>query len=389
MAEKRIGIGVVGMGWMGGVHSRAYREVADRFPQCPLRAELVVCADEVEARAREARERFGFARSALTWQEVVADPEVGLVLITSPNYLHLEVALAAAAAGKHLLCEKPVGLSPAQTAQIAQAAQKAGVLTCTGFNYRWAPAVQRARELIREGKLGALTHYRGWLYVGYASDPQSVLSWRLQREMAGLGALGDLMSHAIDMALMLAGPIARVVGQQETFIKERPVATPGQGDHYAVKSGGPTQAVSNEDYVGALVRFAGGARGVLEVCRVIQGPQSEIGFSLHGTKGSIRWDFERMNEFEFFQVGEGGADPGYRRVLAGPRHPFHAPFSPGAGIGLGYEDLKVIEAYNFLQAIASGVQGEPGFGEALAVAQVQDAIQRSWQSERWEEIRPL
>jgi predicted dehydrogenase len=389
MARTKIGVGVIGMGWMGGVHSRAYREVADRFPDCPLQAELVICADEVEGRAKEGQARFGFARSTTDWQSVVADPEVGMVVIAAPNYLHLETACAAAAAGKHLLCEKPVGRSPAETARIAQAARQAGVLSCTGFNYRWAPAVQRARQLIREGKLGTLTHYRGWLFVGYASDQRSVLSWRLQRERAGMGALGDLMSHAIDMALMLAGPIARVVGQEETFIKERPVATPGQGDHYAVKSGGPMQAVDNEDYVGALVRFAGGARGTLETCRVIQGPQSEIGFEVHGTKGSIRWDFERMNEFELYLAEEGGVDPGYRRVLASPRHPFHAPFSPGPGIGLGYDDLKVIEAYNFLLSIAKGVQGEPGFGEVLAVAEVQAAIERSWQSERWEEIRPL
>ncbi len=158
MAKSKIGIGVIGMGWMGGVHSRAYREVADRFPDCPLEAELVICADEVEARAREAQERFGFARSTADWKAVVADPQVQVVLITAPNYLHLETACAAAAAGKHLLCEKPVGRSPAETSQIARAARQAGVLTCTGFNYRWAPAVQRARELIREGKLGTLTH---------------------------------------------------------------------------------------------------------------------------------------------------------------------------------------------------------------------------------------
>ncbi len=389
MAKTKIGIGVIGMGWMGGVHSRAYRAVADRFPDCPLEAELVICADEVAARAREAQQRFGFARSATDWQAVIADPQVQVVLITAPNYLHLETALAAAAAGKHLLCEKPVGRSPAETAQIARAAQEAGVLTCTGFNYRWAPAVQRARQLIGEGKLGPLTHYRGRLFVGYASDPRSVLSWRLQREQAGMGALGDLMSHAIDMAMMLAGPVAKVVGQQETFIKERPVATPGQGDHYAVKSGGPMQEVSNEDYVGALVRFKGGAYGVLEACRIIQGPQSEIGFEVHGTQGSIRWNFERMNEFELYLAEEGAIDPGYRRVLTSPRHPFHGAFSPGAGIGLGYEDLKVIEAYNFLQSIASGIQGEPGFATVLAVAEVQDAIERSWKTERWEAVCSL
>ena len=383
---ERIGVGVIGMGWMGTVHSRAYAMVPDRFPAGGVRAELVICADDVEQRAKAAQERCGFQDATTDWHAVIDDPRVQIVNVATPNNLHLEIATAACAAGKHILCEKPVGTSPAQTAQIAASAREAGVLSFVGFNYRWAPAVQHARAMIRQGAIGELTHYRGHCLVGYASDPRSVLSWRLDRDAAGLGTLGDLMSHAIDMATMTAGPIRRVVAQSETFIPERPLAAPGEGDHYSVKAGGPMGAVTNEDYVGALVQFDGGSRGVLEACRVIQGPRSEIGFHVHGRDGAISWDFERMNEFELYLVGDEPDRRGYRRVLAGPEHPFHANFSPGAGIGLGYDDLKVIEAHQFLQSIARGEQSEPGFDDALAVAEVQAAMARSWRTGSWETV---
>ncbi|MBT5872899.1 MAG: Gfo/Idh/MocA family oxidoreductase [Candidatus Latescibacteria bacterium] len=385
---RTIGIGIIGMGWMGSVHSRAYRAVPDRFPDCQISPRLIICADEVEARAKEAQARFGFSESTTDWQQVLDHPDVDVVNIATPNHMHLEQVKAAAEAGKHILCEKPVGLDPEETAEIAQIVQEAGLLSFVGYNYRWAPAVQRALELVQQGKIGRLTHYKGWLLVGYASDPGSVLSWRLQSDLGGMGALGDLMSHAIDMGMMLAGPIKRVIGQSETFIKERPVATPGQGDHYSTNRDGPTEPVTNEDYVSALVQFENGVRGALETCRVIQGPQSEIGFSIHGTEGAIRWDFERMNEFELYLTDD-EQDKGYRRVLAGPEHPLHASFSPGAGIGLGYDDLKTIEAYHFMESIASGRQGEPGFAQAQSVAEVQDAIKRSWVSEHWENIQKI
>ncbi len=384
------GIGVIGMGWMGGVHSHSYKQVGVRFPDSEVQPHLVICADDVEARAREARERFGFARSTTDWKEVIADPEVEVVNIAAPNSMHLEMVRAAAAAGKHIFCEKPVGRNPQETSEIERLARRAGVLSFVGFNYRWAPVVQYTRQLIQEGKLGKLTHYRGRFLAGYASNPHGVLSWRFERQAAGLGALGDLMSHVADMAHMIAGPIKRLVGNQETFVAERPLATPGQGTHFSVSTDGPRGPVTNEDYVSALVQFANGAHGTLEVCRIIQGAQCEMAFEVHGTEAAVRWNFERMNELQLYTANE--EDPtreGYTRTMSGPGMPFHGHFNPGPAIGLGYDDLKVIEAHQFLQSIAEGKQGEPGFGEALAVAQVQAAIQRSWESQAWEDVRTL
>lgn len=384
---RTIGIGVIGMGWMGEAHSRSYRAIPDRFHESGILPRLVICADAVEARAQAAQQRFGFERSTTDWRAVIADPAVEVIDVTAPNGEHLEINRAAAQAGKHIFCEKPVGRDPQETIQSAAAAQEAGVLTFVGYNYRWAPLVQYARQLIAEGKLGQLTHYHGRFLNGYAGDPRGFLSWRFEQEH-GLGTLGDLMSHVIDMAHMLAGPITRITSDQATFIRQRPLPTAGLGTHYDVgSSDGPLGDVTNEDYVNALAHFANGARGMLEACRVINGARCDMSFEIHGTRGALKWNMERMNEIQLqWRNDKDPAQEGYTTLLSGPAHPYHQNFNPAWGTGLGYDDLKVIEAYNFLQSVVSGQQGEPGFAEALAVARVEQAIVRSWASEHWETV---
>ena len=383
---QTVGVGVIGMGWMGTVHSRAYLQAADRFYDSGIRAKLLVCADDVEARAREGQERFGFERYTTRWQDVIADPRVQVVNVTTPTHLHLALVKAAAAAGKHIFCEKPVGRNPQETAEIEQVARQAGVLTFVGYNYRWAPLVQYAGQLIREGKLGRLTHFRGRFFAGYASDPDAVLSWRFQRELSGLGVLGDLMSHVIDLGLMLAGPMKRLVSSVETFVRRRPLGTPGAGTHFSVGRGGPQGDVTNEDYTGVLVQFANGVQGMLEACRVIQGHKCQLAFEIAGTEGMLSWDFERMNELKVFSPDGSRTHNGSTRIVSGPEHGFHARFNPGAGVSLGYEDLKTIEAHQFLKSIADKRQGSPGLTEALRVAEVLAAIESSRDSERWQEV---
>ena len=375
---RTIGIGVIGMGWMGEVHSRSYRAIPDRFFESGLFPRLVVCADQVEAR---------FERYTTDWHAVIADREVEVVNIAAPNGMHLEIIREAARAGKPILCEKPVGKDPQETVQSATVAHEAGVLTFVGYNYRWAPVVQYARQLISAGKLGRLTHYHGRFLNGYAADPNGFLSWRFEQEY-GLGTLSDLMSHVLDMAHMLAGSITRVSSDKEIFIRRRPIPQPGSGTHYDVgSSDGPMGDVTNEDYVNALVHFANGARGILEACRVINGAKCDMSFEIHGTKGAIKWSMERMNELQLqWRNDENPAEDGYTTLLSGPAHPYHRHFNPAWGLNLGYDDLKVIESYNFLRSVVSGQQGEPGFTEALAVANVQQAIMRSWESERWETV---
>ena len=385
---RTIGVGVIGMGWMGKVHSRAYNEIQDRFRDSGLRPRLIACSDNVAARAAEAQARFGFEQHTTNWHEVIANPEIEAVNITTPNGLHLEMVQAAAAAGKHILCEKPVGKEPQETAQCEQAARQAGVLTFVGYNYRWPPLVQYAKQLVDNGRLGRLTHYRSRYVASYASNPLGILSWRFLREH-GLGILSDLGSHAIDMAHFIVGPIAEVVGNKETFIRERPLPQAG-GTHFNTGSpDDPTGDVTNEDYVTALLRFASGVQGTMEMCRVINGPKAEYTFEIHGTEGAIKWNFERMNEIEVqFRSGDEAKD-GYRTILSGPAHPYHDRFNPGPGLGLGYEDLKVIEAYEFLKSVVAGQQGVPGFAEALAVANVQTAVELSWETKQWEAVESI
>jgi predicted dehydrogenase len=384
---RTIGIGVIGMGWMGEVHSRSYRAIPDRFHESGIFPRLVVCADQVEARAQAAQQRFGFERYTTNWRSVIADPEVEVVNIAAPNSMHLEIVREAARAGKPIMCEKPVGKDPQETIQSAVTAREAGVLTFVGYNYRWAPVVQYAHQLIAAGKLGQLTHYHGRFLNGYAADPNGFLSWRFEQEH-GLGTLSDLLSHVLDMAHMLAGPIMRVSSDKAIFIRRRPIPQPGSGTHYGVgSSDGPMGDVTNEDYVNALVQFTNGARGMLEACRVINGAKCDMSFEVYGTKGAMKWSMERMNELQLqWRNDENPAEDGYTTLLSGPAHPYHRHFNPAWGLNLGYDDLKVIEAYNFLRSVVSRQQGEPGFAEALAVANVQQAIMRSWESEHWEAV---
>jgi predicted dehydrogenase len=381
---REIGIGLLGVGWMGEVHSTSYRRVPIHFPECEARARLVVAADEVEERARAAAERLGYERSTTDWREVIADPEVEAVSICAPNFLHREMAVAAAEAGKHFWGEKPLGALPQDTVAIARVAEDAGIRTIVGLNYRNPPAVQYARQLIAGGELGEPNHFRMQFVASYAANPRGALSWRFSRELAGHGILSDLGSHAIDVAQFLLGPIARVTATSAILIPERPKVQMGSGTHFSVVEGdvelGP---VENEDWCAALVEFESGVKGTVELSRVIVGAEARYWFEVNGTRGAVSWNFERMNELEHY------ADGGAARVLMGPSHPDFARFQPGQGIPMGYDDLKVIEAYRFLQSIADGEQREPGVREIAAAARVLDAVARSFESGAWEDVRDL
>jgi predicted dehydrogenase len=374
---------------MGEVHSTSYRRVPVHFPECEGRARLVVAADEVEERARGAAERLGYAEWTTDWREVIARPDVEAVSITSPNFVHRDMAVAAAEAGKHFWGEKPLGRTPAETAEIAAAAERAGIRTIVGLNYRHAPAVQHARQLIADGALGEVNHFRMQFIASYSANPRGALSWRFSRELAGSGILADLGSHAVDLAQFLLGPIARVTAASAILIPKRPKAEMGTGTHFSVVEGDAELGeVENEDWTAALVEFESGLKGTIELSRVLVGAEARYRFEANGTRGAVAWDFERMNELELYLPLETG-DAGTARVVMGPQHPDFARFQPGQGIAMGYDDLKVIEAYRFLQSIADGRQREPGVGEILAAAKVLDAIARSFESGAWEEVRDL
>jgi len=368
---------------MGRVHSIAYRRCRDHYPDLAGVARLVVAADDDAARADAAVETFGYERSTGDWREVIADPAVDAVSIATPNRLHREVAVAAAEAGKHIWIEKPVGRTPTETAEVADAVDRAGVRSLVGFNYRHAPAVRHARELISSGAIGPVDHFRSQWIAAYAADPRGVRSWRFRADDAGLGVLGDLGSHAVDLAQSLLGPIESVTARTATIVADRPLPTE-TGTHFALADGSERAPVENEDVVWSIVRFASGVTGTIEASRVAVGPQARYAFEIHGSRGALAWDFERMNELQLYGTKDG--DTGYARIAMGPEHEPFGRFQPGPGLPMGYDDLKVIEAALFLESVVDGEQRPPGVAEALAAAKVLAAMERSAASGRWETV---
>ncbi len=391
MTRPRIRIGVVGLGWMGQAHSRSYARIPMIFPERSFDPVLAVCADSDPARRDTATGSFGFERAVADWRELVEAPDVDVVTICGPNMIHEEIAVAAAAAAKHVFCEKPVGGTPVQTVRIEAAARRAGVITGVGYNYRWAPLVQHTRELIAEGRLGVITNYRGRFFSMYGADPMGLLSWRFQHEGAGYGVSTDILSHSVDLAHLLVGPIRRVMGTMETFITERPLPS-GSGTHYdRGKPEDPRGPVTNEDYVGCLVEFENGARGTFEASRTLLGPESQCAFDVYGTRGAAGWDLERMNELRLYLQPDDPSevDTGYTTVIGGDRFPYHGHFVPGSANGIGFEDLVTIEDYEFLTSVQAGRPHHPGFDDALAFVSVQDALLRSIETGTWADVVSL
>ncbi|MGY0056269.1 Gfo/Idh/MocA family protein [Streptomyces sp. LZ34] len=376
-----LGVAVVGFGWMGRVHTQAYTRVPHHFPQLSVRPELVVVADEVPGRAEEAAERYGFATAARDWREVAADPRVRAVSIAAPNFLHREIGTAMAEAGKHIWIEKPVGLTAEDARAVAGAVAKAGVQGTVGFNYRNAPAVAAARELIAAGEIGAVTHVRIRLFSDYAAHPEGALTWRYERRRGGSGVLGDLASHGVDLARFLVGEIESLAADTAVFVPERARPTGATAGHTR-STGGELGPVENEDYVSCLLRFASGGRGVLEACRVSAGEQNNFGFEIHGTKGAVFWDFRRMGELGVSR-GTAYQDQPVSTVYVGPGHGEYGAFQPGSANSMSYDDLKVIEAYHFLRSIAESTAYGATLDDAVHSAAALDAMARSAARRAW------
>jgi predicted dehydrogenase len=381
---ESLGVAVVGFGWMGRVHTQAYARVPHHYPRLVVRPELVTVAEEVPGRAEEAAAQFGFASTTRDWREVAADPRVRAVSITAPNFLHREIGVAMAEAGKHIWIEKPVGLTAADARAVADAVARAGVQGAVGFNYRNAPAVEAARDLIAAGEIGAVTHVRIRLFSDYAAHPDGALTWRYERERGGSGVLGDLASHGADLACHLLGEIASLTADTAVFIPERARPTGATAGH-TLATGGTLGPVENEDYVSCLLRFASGARGVLEACRVSVGEQNNYGFEVHGTKGAVFWDFRRMNELGVSR-GTTYQDQPVSTVYVGPGDGEFGAFQPGAANAMGYDDLKVIEAYRFLRSVAEGTPHGATLQDAVRSAAVLEAMVRSARSGAWAQV---
>ena len=380
---KDIRIGLIGAGFMGKAHATAFKNVPLVFGNELARPILEVIADvdeqDVEKRAAE----FGFARWTTAWRDVIKDPQVDLVDITTPNHLHTEMAIAAAEAGKHVYCEKPLANTSADAARIVAAVEKAGVTSLVGFNYLKNPAQAFARQLIQAGELGEITLFRGTFDQDFLANPDVPFSWRLDRIQAGTGALGDLGSHTIGFAHFLVGEILEVCGVEVTKIKERTIPSGGSGYAASAQSGAEKRMVENEDIMEFLIRFENGAIGSIGTSRIGMGRKLGLGYEIQGTKGSLFFTQERMNEIKLYRHTDPDREKGFKTVYIGPEHPGYGAFFGLAGIGLGYNDQKIIEAHDLLTAVALGEPVQPDVRFAYGVNKVIDAVDLSCRERRW------
>ncbi|MCP2636032.1 Gfo/Idh/MocA family oxidoreductase [Microbacterium sp. HD4P20] len=380
--RRTLNIGLISVGWMGRLHSRAYLAAAQHFPALSVRASLHTATDPDSEGRRYATDVLGYQRAVVDYRALLADPQIDAVSICSPNFLHHDIALAAIDAGKPFWIEKPMGRNAGESREIAERAAAAGLLTSVGFNYRHAPAIAEARRRIRAGALGQVTNVRVSFLADYSADPAGALTWRFIQARAGSGVAGDLLSHGIDLAQYLVGRVSSVTAASETFITERPLPAAGAASHFTSGAvGGPLGAVENEDYAAVIGRFDSGAVGVFESSRTTTGPRAEYKVEVYGTAGSLRWDFQRMNELLLADDRSG-----FRTIMAHPGFGEFSQFQPGAGTSMGFDDLKTIEASLFLRSIEEGRQLAPSAADGWATAEVVDAALRSAASGRWVDV---
>ena len=386
-ARPTLGVGMVGHAFMGATHSQAWR-TAPRFFDLPLRPEMKVVAGRDAARTAAAAEQLGWAESTDDWRSLIARDDIDVVDICTPGDSHAEIAIAALAAGKHVLCEKPLANSVAEAESMTEAADRAaahGIRAMVGFTYRRVPAIALARQLVQEGRVGEIRHVRAQYLQDWIVDPEAPLSWRLQKDKAGSGSLGDIGAHIVDLTQHITGlAIAEVSGQLETFVKERPLATEHAG--LSGTAGTERGPVTVDDAAVFLARFTGGAVGVYEATRFATGRKNAIRIEVNGSAGSLAFDFEDMNVLELYDASEPAETAGFRRILVTePTHPYVSAWWP-PGHGLGYEHGFTHQVVDLVCAIAAGEQPEPSFAAGLGVQRVLDAVETSSSTRTWQAI---
>ncbi|MGH6923792.1 MAG: Gfo/Idh/MocA family protein [Propylenella sp.] len=387
--RPHLNIGLIGSGFMGRAHADSFRRAALLDPTLPATPRLYMLADRGAKLARAAADAFGFEKSTGDWRELVSDPTVDIVDITSPNNLHREMAVAAIEAGKHVYCEKPMAVTVADAEAMQEAAAKRGVKTMVAFNNVKAPAALVARGMIERGDIGTPIRFRGWFDQGYFSDPELPWSWRCSQKEAGTGALGDLGSHVISVAQFLVGDIAAVSASEQTFFPTRPIAGAGEGYSAKARTDAERRKVENEDQLQALVRFASGAGGTIEASRVAVGKVFGIYWEVSGTEGTILMDGERFNELKVARLADAKPDRGFKTLLVGSQVPqFRAffGFDYGGG-GLGYYDVKVIEVIDLINGVAGKGPCFPDFAFGLHNQRVMAAMERSIASGGWADVK--
>ena len=374
---NEIKVGMIGGGIMAKAHSMALVAMPMFFWPAPFIPVRKTIADITLELARESAKRYGYSEYTSDWRDIIADPSIGAVHIVTPNDTHAEIAIAAARSGKHILCEKPIALTTGQAREMSEAASKAGVVHQLAFNYRRTPAVALAKKFIHDGSMGKILSYRGtYLWGGY--DPSAPLEWRHQKAIAGRGTLGDIGTHAIDLARHLVGEIESVNGVLKTYVKERPLK--------GAKPGDPMGQVDVDDEVSFGIRFVDGATGSIEATNSAWGRSNYITFEIHGEIGSLYFNYNHRDELQVCYASDPVESRGFRTILTGPAHPYGKGLWHCAELGIGFSEIKAVDTWEFYSAIAEGRSANPNFQDGLKISMICDAVDRSSETGLWEKV---
>lgn len=374
--DRPLGLALLGTGYLAKAFVLGYRAAPVVFgPGLPPTRPVIVATSTAEGAARDAA-LLGFPRSTADWHAAIADPEVDIVIVNTPNDLHAPQALAAIAAGKHVHCEKPLGLDRHQARAMTEAAEARGVRTIVGFNYRQNPACALAREIVASGELGEVISFRATHVEDYAADPQTSLGWKRTRARAGYGALGDVGSHITCIVEHLLGTVARVCGTVRTVHAQRPVA-PGSAERLPVET---------DDEARFLCELDTGVPGTIEASRVATGRKMGLTYEITGTRGTLAFDQARLSELHLYEAAAPPGRRGFKTILLDPDHPDYGRFNDGPGHGLGFNDQKIVECARFLEAIRDGTAASPDFRAAWRVNAVLDAVLESHRTRTWAEV---
>jgi predicted dehydrogenase len=380
----RLRVGLVGTGWMGKVHSMSFRTAQLAFGPEPLEPSLEIVASSTWARAERVAREWGYRRATDDWRRVVEDPEVDVVDVCTANDSHFDIAMAAIAAGKHVYCEKPLATNADHARQMADAARKKGLITLVGFNYIQNPVHALALSTLRNGDIGEVKHARVFFKSDYMADPDMPHSWRNEIGRAGAGVIGDVGSHCLSYYFHLIGEkIDEVFCNLETVVHDRPLGNADGAIRYDARNRDARRVPNTTDDIGtAVFKFAGGA-GLIEANRVSPGAHFDIGYEIIGTRGMLRYSYDNINDLYIYR-GEGAEEfRGFKRIASGPSNPLYAALLPAAGLALGYNDFKALEARELIVAIAENRPAHPDFDFGYQVQRVVEACQRSHDQRRW------
>jgi predicted dehydrogenase len=386
MAET-LRVAMIGYRFMGKAHSNAWRQAPHFFP---LKAGIemhTICGRDADA-VESAREQLGWQNACTDWRDVVASPDIDIVDITTPNDSHADIAIAAAQAGKHVMCEKPLAMNVKQGEKMVAAAKKSKIVNMICHNYRRIPAIAQAKKMIEEGALGRIYHYRARYAQDWPSDPKFPLVWRLQKGISGSGAHGDINAHIIDLGRYLVGEMHEVSGMLDTFVKERPIMdTGGKGQGLAARSAKRTGRVTVDDASLFIGRFKNGALANLEATRFALGRKNHIELEINGSQGSIYFDFEDMNRLQFFDNSNPADRQGFRNILVtrGGVHPYFGSWWPEGHI-IGYEHTFIHTVADFVDACVAGKSVQPTFEDGLMNQRVLEAVEKSAHTRKWVKV---